>query len=96
MRKDYKNCVDSGRKSGKGGVVFTLYDLCESFYGGGGGWGGGFPAVESVDTGINSSSAIVQDDSADSVTDEVSEQDDEEADFEAAVSQEGSKLAEAT
>ena len=51
MRKDYKNCVDSGS---------------------------------------------VQDDSADSVTDEVSEQDDEEADFEAAVSQEDSKLAEAT
>ena len=60
------------------------------------GGGGGFPAVESVDTGINSSSASVQDDSADSVTDEVSEQDDEEADFEAAVSHEGSKLAEAT
>ena len=92
MRTDYKNCVDSGRKSGRGRVVFTLYDLCESFYGG----GGGFPAVESVDTGINSSSASVQDDSADSVTDEVSEQDDEEADFEAAVSHEGSKLAEAT
>ena len=60
------------------------------------GGGRGFPAVESVDTGINSSSASVQNDSADSVTDEVSEQDDEEADFEAAVSQEGSKLAEAT
>ena len=62
----------------------------------GGGGGGGLPAVESVDTGINSSSASIQDDSADSVTDEVSEQDDEKADFEAAVSQEGSKLAEAT
>ena len=91
MRKDYKNCVDSGRKSGRGRVVFTLYDLCESFYG-----GGSFSAVESVDTGINSISTSVQDDSADSVTDEVSEQDDEEADFEAAVSQERSKLAEAT
>ena len=42
MRKDYKNCVDSGRKSGRGRVVFTLYDLCESFYGGGGVGGGVF------------------------------------------------------
>ena len=34
-----------------------------------GGGGGGYPAVESVDTGIDSSSASVQDESADSVTD---------------------------
>ena len=58
------------------------------------GWGS--PTVESVDTGTDSSSASIQDESADSVTDEVSEQDDEEANFTAAVSQEGSKLAEAT
>ena len=57
---------------------------------------GGSPAVKSVDTGIDSRSASVQDESANSFTDEVSEQDDEEGDFEAAVSQEGSKLAEAT
>ena len=35
MREDYKSCVDSGRKSRRGRVVFTLYDLGESFYGGG-------------------------------------------------------------
>ena len=89
MRKDYKESVDSGRKSGRGRVVFTLYDLCESFY-------GGALQQSSVDTGIDSSSASVQDESTDSVTDEVSEQDHEEANFEAAVSQEGCKLAEAT
>ena len=89
MREDYKESVDRGRKSGRGRVVFTLYDLCESFC-------GGVLQQSSVDTGIDSSSAGVQDESADSVTDEVSEQDDEEVDLEAAVSQEGSKLAEAT
>ena len=64
MRKHYKKSLDSGRKSGRGRVVFTFCDLCES-----GGRGGGSPAVESVDTGIDSSSASVQDESADSVTD---------------------------
>ena len=78
------------------GELSLPFMISASLSTGGGGGGGGFPAVESVDTGINSSSASVQDDSADSITDEVSEQDDEEADFEAAVSQEGSKLAEAT
>ena len=85
MREDYKESVDRGRKSGRGRVVFTLYDLCESFC-------GRVLQQSSVDTGIDSSSASVQDESADSVTDEVSE----EVDLEAAVSQEGSKLAEAT
>ena len=89
MREDYKKSVDRGRKSGRGRVVFTLYDLCESFC-------GGVLQQSSVDTVIDSSSASVQDEPADSVTDEVSEQDDEEVDLEAAVSQEGSKLAEAT
>ena len=86
MRTDYKKAVDSGRKSRGGKIVFAFYDLCEPLW-------GRFLAVESVDTGIDSSSASVQDESADS--DEVSKQDDEEADFEAAVSQEGSQLAEA-
>ena len=58
--------------------------------------GGGSPAVRSVDTGIDSSSPSIQDKAADSLTDKVSEEDREEADFEAAASQEGSKLAEPT
>ena len=65
--------------------IFTFYDLCESLRG-----DSPDPAVES--TGIDSSSVSVQDELANSVTDEVSERDDEEADFEAAVIQEGSRL----
>ena len=34
MRTHYKESVDNGRKSGRGRVVFTLYDLCESLLGG--------------------------------------------------------------
>ena len=74
----------------------SLFSIISAGLSGRGGGVGGCPAVESVDTSIHSSSASVEDESADSVTNEVSEQDDEEADFEAAVSQEGSKLPEAT
>ena len=33
MRTDYKKDVDSGRKSGRGRVVFTFCNLCESLWG---------------------------------------------------------------
>ena len=45
VRLEFRQAVDSGRKSGHGRVVMIYYELCEKIW-------GGSPATEQIDGGI--------------------------------------------
>ena len=47
IRTGYRKAYDNGRKSGGGRIVFTFYELCQSFW-------GGSPAVTSIPNAIDS------------------------------------------
>ena len=49
IKMQFRKAVDSGRRSGGGRVVLSLYDECSEIW-------GGCPAVESLSNGIESSS----------------------------------------
>ena len=46
IRLKFRQAVDSERRSGHGRVVMIYYELCEKI------WGGGSPATEQIDGGI--------------------------------------------
>ena len=48
VRTNFKNTVDTGKKSGGEKIIFTCYELCERIW-------GGFPAVNSISHGIDTS-----------------------------------------
>ena len=89
MRKDYKKSVDSGRKSGKGRVVFTFYDLREFLWEGSGGKGFLQQSRVLIQASILAQASVQDESVILSLMKYVSEQDDEEADVEAAVSKRG-------
>ena len=48
IRTNFKNTVDTGKKSGGGRIIFTFYELCERI-------SGGCPTVNSISHGIDTS-----------------------------------------
>ena len=46
IRTNFKNTVDTGKKSGGGRIIFTFYELCERIW-------GGCPTVNSISHGIH-------------------------------------------
>ena len=48
IRTNFKNTVDTGKKSGGGRIIFTFYELCERIW-------GGCPTVNSISHGIDTS-----------------------------------------